>query len=287
MIILGRFWVIAEAPGRSEGQKSDARDAWALAEQLRNGAVERRVFKRPRAFTQLRDAVRGYRLVTQDIVRTKNRIKAIYRSRGIQGTGEEVYNADKRRTWLNQLPESNRGLAELLGLELDALTELQARAEKRLNEEANRQAAVKLLATAPAIGLIRAATVVAVVVTPDRFRTKRQFWSYCGLGIVTRSSADWVRENGKWVRAEVNKTRGLNRNRNPWLKEVFKGAAMGVITRLPTHPLHKDYQRLLENGTKPNLARLTLARRIASAVLAMWKNQEAYDPAKHRKQQAA
>ncbi len=25
--------------------------------------------------------------------------------------------------------------------------------------------------------------------TPHRFRTKRQFWSYCGLGIVTRSSS--------------------------------------------------------------------------------------------------
>jgi transposase len=40
------------------------------------------------------------------------------------------------------------------------------------------------------IGPVRAATIVAVVVTPERFRTKQQFWSYCGLGIVTRSSAD-------------------------------------------------------------------------------------------------
>ncbi|MFC1611322.1 hypothetical protein ACFL6C_10200 [Myxococcota bacterium] len=32
--------------------------------------------------------------------------------------------------------------------------------------------------------------------------------------------------------------------------------------------------------TKPHLARLTIARRIAATVLAMWKNQEAYDPKK-------
>jgi hypothetical protein len=40
--------------------------------------------------------------------------------------------------------------------------------------------------------------------------------------------------------------------------------------------------RLTEQGTKPPMAKLTLARRIAATVLSMWKNQEAYDPEKHR-----
>ena len=61
------------------------------------------------------------------------------------------------------------------------------------------------------------------------------------------------------------------------------GAADHVISHSPSHPLHKDYQRLLEQGTKPNLARLTIARRIAAAVLAMWKHQEDYDSTKHCK----
>jgi hypothetical protein len=51
--------------------------------------------------------------------------------------------------------------------------------------------------------------------------------------------------------------------------------------------LHADYERQLAAGIKPNLARLTLARRIASTVLAMWKNKEDYDPAKQRPQTAA
>ena len=39
---------------------------------------------------------------------------------------------------------------------------------------------------------------VPVVVTPFRFRTKRQFWSYCGLGVVTRSRTGlrWPTEVG-------------------------------------------------------------------------------------------
>jgi hypothetical protein len=70
----------------------------------------------------------------------------------------------------------------------------------------------------------------------------------------------------------------LNRNRNPILKRVFTGAAESVIRRGLRQPLRASYRRQLEAGTKPNLARLTLARRIAGAVLAMWKKQEAYDP---------
>jgi hypothetical protein len=38
----------------------------------------------------------------------------------------------------------------------------------------------------------------------------------------------------------------------------------------------------LEANLKPPHARLTLARRIAAAVWAIWRKQEDYDPAKHR-----
>ena len=66
-------------------------------------------------------------------------------------------------------------------------------------------------------------------------------------------------------------------------KAIFKGAAMTVVTSKNTErPLRQDYERLLANGTKPNLARLSLARKIAATVLAMWKNKEAYDPGKYR-----
>jgi hypothetical protein len=76
-------------------------------------------------------------------------------------------------------------------------------------------------------------------------------------------------------------TRGLNRNRNGLLKHVFKGAAHHVAVCMPSHPLHQDYQRMLKERVKPTLAQLTLARRIAAAVLSMWKHEEVYDPAKH------
>jgi hypothetical protein len=122
------------------------------------------------------------------------------------------------------------------------------------------------------------------VITPNRFRTSRQLGSYSGLGIVMRSSADWVKRNDGWVRAETTKTRGLNRCFNRTLEYVFKGAATTVITKLPGSPLQQRYSKMLEAGTKPNLAKLTLARTIAATFLSMWKHEEAYDPARHRAQ---
>ena len=124
---------------------------------------------------------------------------------------------------------------------------------------------------------------MAIVGTPFRFRTRRQFWSYCGLAIVTRSSSDWVRDKrGQWVRGEVLQTRGLTRKCQPVLKAIFKGAATTVIAQLVDDPLHADYQRMLKSGIKPNLAKLTLARRIAAIVLSMWKHEEVYDPKRHK-----
>jgi len=134
----------------------------------------------------------------------------------------------------------------------------------------------------PGLGPIRAAQVAAILVTPHRFRTSRQLWSYAGLAVVTRSSSDWVQVQGQWQRQPVQQTCGLNRNRQPTLKAIFKGAALTVIAAWPNDPLHHKYQRLLEGGTKPNLARLTLARWLAATVLALWKKREVYDPTKVR-----
>jgi hypothetical protein len=66
---------------------------------------------------------------------------------------------------------------------------------------------------------------------------------------------DWVRTpTGAWIKTAVQRTRGLNRNFNHRLKGVFKGAATTVIGRADDEPLYHHYERLLDGGTKPNLA---------------------------------
>jgi transposase len=278
--------VVVAMVTESRGQKSDERDAFGLAECLRTGAIERKVFKEAGEFKTLRELGRVHAMVVQDVVRVQNRIKSMFRSRGVSVSGKSVYSEKGREEYLEKLPDGSRGAAKTLYAQYDAVEGIRRQAEKDLVVEAHRHAISRVLETCPGLGPIRVAQLMPIVVSPGRFRTKRQFWSYCGLGIVMRSSSDWVqKKEGGWTRAEVQKTRGLNLNHNHTLKHIFKGAATTVITQLETEPLRQDYHRLLAAGTKPNLAKLTIARKLAAIALSMWKSKEKYDPTKHRKQE--
>jgi transposase len=263
----------------SRGPKSDKRDAYGLAEKFRVGGIDRRVFKAPRQFTRLRELSRIHMTLVGDVVRVQSRIKSLYRSRGVMVSGLNVYSVRRRDDWQKQLGSSAQTRAARLYDHLDFLVEQKKQAEKDLLQESKKHRIVRIVETAPGFGAVRAARLVPIVVTPHRFRTKRQFWSYCGLGIVTRSSSDWVQTaDGGWIRARVPQTRGLSRQYNRVLKDIFKGAATTVVTQRNKDPIYARYARLLDQGTKPTLAKLSLARMIAATVLRMWKNEEEYDP---------
>jgi len=268
---------------RKRGQKNDRFDAQGLAEKLRTGTLEKRIFKAPRQFVMLRELARIHMALARDLVRAQARLKSVYRSRGISTPGRAVYGHAGRGSWQRQLPASSRKTAARLYEQIDFLTDLKKQAEQDLIRESRKQPIACVLETAPGLGPIRVARLLPIVVTPYRFRTRQQFWSYCGLGIVMRSSSDWVRTaDGGWVRAQVQQTRGLTRQHNHVLKDIFKGAATTVVTLAPEDPIYVRYQQLLAAGTKPNLAKLTLARKIAATVLAMWKKEERYNPDKIR-----
>jgi transposase len=265
----------------SRGPKNDERDAFALAEQMRMGKLEHTVYKEVGPFAALRQLAKTHAMIVQDSVRIQSRIKAIFRSRGVPVAGKSIYASDDRAMWIAKLPASSQEAARLLFAEYDAQATIRAEAEKKLVVESHRHPITRVLETCPGLGPIRVAQLVAIVVTPDRFRTRAQFWSYCGLGLVMRSSSDWVKQStGDWRRKNVMQTRGLNYNHNHTLKNVFKGAATTVVTQLAEHPLGVAYKAMLDGGTKPNLAKVSLARKIASITLSMWKNKEVYDTAK-------
>lgn len=263
----------------SPGAKNDALDAHGLAEKLRMGQTGPGVFKAPKRYQRLREWARAYQTLTQDTARAKNRLKSQFRRRGIRCVGTAVYDPQKRDAWLKRLPPAMRPSTEILGTTLDCLAELKSEAEEALLRESRRHKISKVLQTAPGLGPVRTALVIAAVITPHRFRSKRQFWSYCGFGVVTRSSSDWVQTPQGWQRSRSVQTRGLNRNHNPLLKGIFKSAATTAISQTQAdHPLRATYARLCDGGTRPHLARITIARKIAAAVLAMWKKEEIYRP---------
>lgn len=274
--------VVVVHPEKRRGQKSDSIDAWALADTLRTRRKVTVVYKAPGVFSELKEAVKAHRAMSRDVARAKNRLRAILRTRGIRGFGQELYDAEYRQPWLRQLQGGQRRRAELYARQLDGQVLLLEQAKAWLQGRAKDNPIVKILATAPGIGLVRASQTVVTVVAPKRFRTKRQFWAYCGLAVVTRSSSDWTPSRGGFQPKRRGLTRGLNRNCNPLLKDVFKGAAVTAIQSMADNPLVQNYRRLVEEDrVDPALARLTLARQIAAIVLAMWKRQEVYDPTRY------
>ena len=118
------------------------------------------------------------------------------------------------------------------------------------------------------------AQLLAIVGTPHRFRSKRQFWTYVGLAVVTRTSADQEVVNGVLRRSRRPvATRGLNRNHNHLLKRVFKTAATSACH---SGPFVAAYETRVQRGMDPALARLTIARQLAAVTLSLWKRGELF-----------
>jgi transposase len=272
--------MIVVQPKKIKGNKDDIRDAYKLAEDMRIGAA-RPIFKELGQYKRLKSLTHTYGMVKKDTVRIQSRIKAIYRSCGISTSDSNVYTSGQRQQWIDKVVQEHRASSEVLYAEYDAVRALKHQAKDLLLEELQRHAISKVLKTCCGMGEIRVAQLMSTVVTPYRFRTKRQLWSYSGLGVIMRSSSDWEKTANGWKYIEKAKTRGLNHDFNRTLKEVFKGAATTVIAKRQ-RPMYDDYVRLLEQGSKPPIAKLTIARKIAATVLVMWKNKEAYDPQRDR-----
>jgi transposase len=215
-----------------------------------------------------------------------NRIKALYRSWAIPCSGTSVYGPRHRAEWLSKILEPGVRLrAERLYQQLDLLQPVGQQARHDLLVESRKHDAVKLLRQIPAIGPIRAALLVALLQTPNRFRSKRQLWAYSGFAVETHDSGEYRCVRGKLRRnRERMSVRGLSNNHNHDLKNLFKGAAISASTR--PGPLHDFYVALLEKGMRPSMARLTLARKMATITLTIWKKGVDFDAQQLHRQAA-
>ena len=158
-------------------------------------------------------------------------------------------------------------------------------ARRELLRESRKHHAVKILRQIPSIGRIRAALLVGLLQTPHRSRTKRQLWAYSGFAVKTHDSGEYRYVRGKLQRNRERITvRGLNDNHNKDLKNLFKSAAISASTH--PGPLHGFYVARVEKGMRPTMVRLTLARKIATITLTMWKKGVSFDPQNLHRQAA-
>lgn len=257
------------------GNKSDRIDANKLAVLLRQGGLKP-VYQGETSTRTLKEHVANYEALVADSVRVMNRIKGIFRARAIPCSGISVYQPSQRNRWLSKLNDAVKDRAQSLYQQLECLNELRKGARASMLLEARKHKASRILKRVPSLGPVWTSQIIATVITPHRFRTKRQFWAYCGLAVVNRSSSDYEFKDGRFRRKNrAAFCRGLNRNYSRRLKNVFKSAAIHAMNY---DPFAKFYGGLIANGIRPELARLTLARKIAAITLTVWKREEKFDP---------
>src|SRR6202050_1460157 len=259
-----------------EGSKSDKVDARKLADLLRTGML-RPVYHGENGLRTLRELARSYQTSSKDLTRVMNRLKALNRGWGIPCSGTQVYAVRSREEWLNKLPQAGvRRRAELLYQQLDGLQILRRDVRSEFLAESRKHKAAKLLRQIPYIGPIRAARLIGLMQTPHRFRSKRQLWTYSGLGVETHDSAQYRFVSGHVQRSKKpQQVRGLNQNHNHAMNEIFKSVALSAA--LHAGPFKDFYEGLLAKGMEPEWARVTPARKIAGTTLTLWKKGERFD----------
>ena len=87
-----------------EGNKSDRIDARKLAEMLRTNQLKS-VYHGEHGLRTLKELGRSYLTITQDVTRSMNRIKALYRSWAIPCSGSTVYAPRHRAEWLAKIEQ--------------------------------------------------------------------------------------------------------------------------------------------------------------------------------------
>jgi transposase len=264
-----------------EGNQNDRVDARKLAELLHNNQL-RSVYRGEHGLRSLKELVRSYVTITQDLGGVMSRVKATYRSWAIPCTGKQVYAPRHRAEWLAKINEPGvRRRAEFYYQQLDALRTVRQEVRRELLAEGKKHPAWKRLCQIPSIGPIRSAHSTAPPSFPHQAAAVDLWWCRHRDGQQRRSPCC---ERTARTEKEAGRHSGVNRNYNHDLKNVFKGAAIVAATKPGLFA--EFYAELLAKGMRPEMARLTLARKIATIVLMVWKRGVCFD-AQHLKPQTA
>lgn len=243
---------------KKRGAKTDFRDALHLAQELRTNHLEE-VYHDNSEWMEIRILVNGYQDMIQEIVRSKNRLKAVFRYEGIKTNESGFY---KNKGKCNELKNQyGKFVAENL-FDLINLLEEKKKKYRKLFEKKKKNKSIQSLMSIPGFSVIRGITVAAAVCQADRFFNKHHFWGYCMLTWYIDISDDKI----------CGKRRKHGRKE---LKAAFTGAAETVL-RTKT-PLRRYYDDLRKKGISHTDAKVSLARKIASIALSCLKNNIRYN----------
>ncbi len=243
---------------KKQGAKTDFRDALHLAQELRTNHLQP-VFHDTSHWMEIRTTVSGYLDIVEEIVRFKNRLKAVFRAQAIQ-TDENSFYKNKVRVKELKNP-SAKFVAERAFEQIEFLEKEKEKYKELFERNRKKYKPIRNLMTIPGISIIRANIIAAIVCQPARFENKHKFWGYCML-------VRHIQESGGTI---YGNKRFFGRRE---LRNVFIGAAENVM-RLDGE-LRDRYDALRVKGVEHRDAKLNLARQIASIALCLLKNNDKY-----------
>lgn len=244
---------------KKQGAKTDFRDALHLAQELRTNHLQA-VFHDTSHWMEIRTTVSGYLDIVEEIVRFKNRLKAVFRSEAIQ-TDENSFYKNKARV-SDIMNPSAKFVAEKLFDQIEYLEAEKGKYKEVFEKNRKKYRPIRNLMTIPGISIIRANIIASIVCQPARFENKHKFWGYCMLVRHIQVSGGKIYGNKRFFGRRE-------------LRNVFIGAAENAL-RIDGE-LRDRYEALRAKGVEHKDAKLNLARQIASIALCLLKNNDKYN----------
>ena len=259
-----------------DGDKDNPIDARKLAELLRGGHLRAVHHSDSPDQVVLKEWVSLYGDRVRQGVREINKIRGRLRMYGVRAPRGALSNARIRAAWLAGLEaRSLAGQLEVLLLGRDTAVQQVQQAKRELGRLAGRYAIVGRWRELPGVGLIRAATLLAYLDTPWRFRGEKALWKYCGVGLLRFASG--TDRRGRPKAGKLRLPWAVNRR----LKDAVRGAAISAI-HAGNNVFSESSAERIRRGLPPGNARRSTARKMLSVMWGMWKTGSRFDPQRVR-----
>jgi transposase len=245
------------------GRKTDRIDAEVLAKALERGGIPVAHVLSPHR-RELRRWLGVRRAFVESRAQMVTTARGLAREQGVVlprcSTESFVSNA---RKW--QLDADLRAVIEPLLKLLDSINSELESVETRLGKLCAIEPVVTLLATAPGVGAIVAASFVSVIDDAKRFRSAHHVESYLGL-VPSEDSSGGKRRLG-----------AISKKGNSYLRSLLVQSAWSILRKANSEdPLRLWAEAVVARRGK-KIGAVALARRLVGVLWAMWRDGTVYD----------
>lgn len=252
-----------------DGDKTDPIDARKLAALLRGGYLREVYHGQDAERVNFKEWVNLYHDRVQDAVRQGHKLRARCRWHGVRLSKAILNHPDRRAVFLQELAPALREQLEVGLLGYEAVRQQVYRSKARVTTMARGYPIIDRWSALPGVGLIRAMTFFVYLDTPFRFKSPKQVWKYCGVGLQRTSSGKDT--SGRLNGGKLKLAWAVNRR----LKAVAMGMALSAI-RQQKNIFYAYYERMVARGVDRANARHSVARKMVAVMWGMWKNKARY-----------